>query len=256
VARYDDAWWRRVASAVEPAVFMGTLSRLVENQEQKVTLALTDTLAEHEVLEAMLESSKPLPEDLPGFARLARLDYLLRTPWRYPPLRWGSRFGRRFEPSLFYGALGTRALFAEAAYYRLVFLEGMETPFADRVISQFTVFEALYRSEKGLDLSQEPFARHEDVLRHKSNYGPCQVLGSVLREMGIEAIVYLSARIPGREQNVALFAPAALRSRKHRNPRHGICESRPDGVSFSFGGELLHYPREQFLEDGRLPVPA
>ncbi len=237
----------------EPGTLMGTLKRIVENQEQKVTLDLTDSLAEHDVLESLLEASKPLSGD---HGSLARFDYLLRTPWRYPPLRWGSRFGRRFEPSLFYGSLGLRALFAEAAYYRLLFLEGMATPFRDRVISQFTVFEALFRTDRGFDLSLPPFRRHEAVLRHKANYQPCQQLGSVLREKGIEAILYLSARAPGDAMNVALFSPMALRSRKHRNPRHGLAETRIDGVSFRFGSEVLEFPRTAFLADGRLPVPA
>ena len=232
---------------------MGTLKRLVENQQQKVTLALTDTLAEHDVLENLLEASKPAPAAHP---RLARFDYLLRAPWRYPPLPWGSRFGRRFEPSLFYGALSRAALFAEAAYYRLVFLEGMETPFGDRVISQFTVFEAMFSTERGLDLSQPPFERHEKVLRHKSAYEPCQELGTVLRDRGVEAILYLSARADGDALNVALFSPDALRSRKHRNPRHGLCETRPSQVSFRLGDELFEFPREGFLVNGELPIPA
>jgi hypothetical protein len=232
---------------------MGTLKRLVENQEQKVTLSLTDSLAEHDVLEALLEASKPSSGD---DANLARFDYLLRTPWRYPPLKWGSRFGRRFEPSLFYGSLGHRALFAEAAYYRLVFLDGMQSAFRERVISQFTVFEAMYRTGMGLDLSLPPFARHESVLRDRTNYLPCQTLGSVLRQKGVESILYLSARAPGDAFNVALFRPAALRSRKHRNPQHGLAETRIEGVSFRFGNEVLEYPREDFLVGGRLPIPA
>lgn len=231
---------------------MGTLRRLVENQEQKVTLRLTDNLAEHDVLEALLEESKPAS----AHARLQQLDYLLRTPWRYPPLPWGSRFGRRFEPSLFYGALDRIALFAEAAYYRLVFLDGMRRPFGDRVISQFTVFDALYRSSNGVDLSRKPFSKYEAVLRHRSDYAPCQVLGSVLRERGVEAIVYLSARTTDDRLNVALFSPTALRSRKHRNPRHGLCETRVSGVTFRLGDELYAFPREQFLVDGKLPSPA
>jgi hypothetical protein len=253
VARYDETFWRRVLGRATPGTVMGTLKRIVENQEQKVTLSLTDSLSEHDVLEALLEDSKPSSG---GDASLARFDYLLRTPWRYPPLKWGSRFGRRFEPSLFYGSLGNRALFAEAAYYRLVFLEGMHTPFRERVISQFTVFEAMYRSSSGFDLSLPPFARHESTLRDRVNYLPCQALGTVLREKGVEAILYLSARAPGDAFNVALFRPAALRSRKHRNPRHGLAETRLEGVSFRFGNQVLEYPREDFLVDGRLPIPA
>ena len=251
--KYDAPFWRRVLGRVQPTVLMGTLNRLVENQEQKVTLALTDSLAEHDLLESILEDSKPSPGDHPA---LRKLDYLLRTPWRYPPLRWGSRFGRRFEPSLFYGALSRQALFAEAAYYRLVFLDGMVQPFKDRVISQFTVFQALYRTDAGLDLSRSPFARHESTLRHKSDYAACQVLGSELRARDIEAITYLSARAEGRQLNVALFSPNALRSRKHRNPRRGLCETRIDGVSFSLRSETTHFTREQFLHRGKLPVPA
>lgn len=218
-----------------------------------MTVALVDNFAEHEVLEHLLEDSKP---DRVFHERLQQLDYLLRTPWRYPPLAWGSRFGRRFEPSLFYGALSDAALFAEAAYYRLVFLEGMSTPFSDRVISQFTVFEAHYQTDSGMDLSRPPLAKHEGVLRHKSDYMPCQQLGTELRDRGIEAIMYLSARAAGNELNVALFSPAALRSRKHRNPRHGLAESRVDGVSFRLGEELHSFARQKFLHNGRFPLPA
>lgn len=253
MAKYDGTFWRRVLSHCKPADLIGTLRRIVENQEQKVTVALVDTFAEHEVLEELLEESKP---DSFFHPRLHRLDYLLRTPWRYPPLRWGSRFGRRFEPSLFYGALSDAALFAEAAYYRLVFLEGMEKPFVDRVISQFTVFEANYLTNNGVDLTQPPFVKHKAVLRHKSNYFPCQVLGTELRERGIAAITYYSARTTDDAINVALFTPEALRSRKHRNPRHGLAETREDGVSFRFGNELYSFRRKDFLHNGKFPIPA
>lgn len=253
MARYDESFWRRVVAQTRADTLMGSLRRLVENQEQKVTLRLTDSLAEHDVLEGLLEASKPAGIAHP---RLLQFDYLLRTPWRYPPLPWGSRFGRRFEPSLFYGALDRVALFAEAAYYRLVFLGGMREPFRERVISQFTVFEATYRTTQGYDLSRRPFTKHAAVLRHRSDYGPCQALGTVLRERDIEAIVYLSARTIDDRLNVALFSPLALRSRKHRNPRHGLCETTFDGVSFRLDEELHTFPREQFLVGGELPLPA
>lgn len=230
---------------------MGRLCRIVENQEQKVTVPLVDSLAEHELLEQMLEASKP-----PLAPELARFDYLLRAPWRYPPLPWGSRFGSRYEPGIFYGSLGTQALLAEAAYYRLVFLDGMETPFRRRVISQHTRFEARYGTERGRRLEEPPFARHEAVLRHPAEYGPCQTLGTVLREAGTVAFTYVSARATGRQLNIGLFRPEGLRSRRHAKPVAGLCETRPEGVRFRFGDELSWFPREQFLVDGRLPRPA
>lgn len=251
MAKPDAAGWRRLLARAAPRTLMGTLSRLVEHQQQKVTLTLTDTLAEHDVLERLLEESKPAAP-----AALGRFDYLLATPWRYPPLPWGSRFGSRYEPGIFYGSLSATALYAEAAYYRLLFLEGMEKPFADRVLSQFTVFDANFRTDRGYDLSRAPFAKHEAALRHPAEYASCQALGSELRERDIEAVTYLSARATGKACNVALFSPRALRSRRHRNPRHGICETRHDEVSFRVGGELHRLPRQQFLYRGQLPRPA
>jgi hypothetical protein len=253
VAKYDSTFWRRVLGHTKPSGLSGRLLRIVENQEQKVTVALVDSFAEHEILEGLLEESKPTAVAHP---RLQQLDYLLQTPWRYPPLKWGSRFGRRFEPSLFYGALSDAALFAEAAYYRLVFLEGMETPFRDRVISQFTVFEASYMTEKGIDLRAAPFAKYGAVLRHKSRYLPCQLLGTELRERGIAAITYFSARAEDDATNIALFTPEALRSRKHRNPKHGLAETRRDGVTFRYGNVLHSFGRGEFLHKGEFPIPA
>ena len=51
-AKYDAEEWRQVIGRSRDQRLMGTLQRLVENQEQKVTLKLTDSLAEHDVLEA------------------------------------------------------------------------------------------------------------------------------------------------------------------------------------------------------------
>lgn len=54
------------------------------------------------------------------------IHYLIFTPFRYPPLKYGSRFGRAFEPSLWYGSLQLKTAFAEVAYYRLRFFHDTE----------------------------------------------------------------------------------------------------------------------------------
>ncbi len=251
MAKYDEDGWRAVVRRARPRGLLGKLMRLVENQEQVVTLNLVDDLAEHDVLEALLESSKP-----PLEAELRRFDYLLRSPWRYPPLPWGSRFGRRFEPGLFYGSLTINGLLAEAAYYRLVFLNGMERPFQDRVISQHTAFEARYQTDNGLELQHAPFRRHAEVLQHKSDYRATQALGTVLRERGVAAFTYVSARAREAELNIALLKPQALRSRKHLNPVRVIAETRSDNVQFRHAGTVYRFEREQFLVGRRLPLPA
>ncbi|MGI9326082.1 MAG: RES family NAD+ phosphorylase [Pseudomonadales bacterium] len=233
---------------------LGTLKRMVESQAQTVTLALVDDLGEHDLLENLLESSKPAVAE-----SLARFDYLLRSPWRYPPLRWGSRFGRSHEPSLFYGALSEAALFAETAYYRLLFLEGLSTPFAERVISQHTLFDARFQTDYGHNLTLPPLAQFQAVLTHPADYAPCQNLGSALREGRCEGFIYRSARVVSSVQdgnNIALLSPAALHSRKHRNPQPVICESTTERILLRHRGNLHRFDRAQFTLDGVLPQPA
>ena len=115
--------WQACAGVEQIIPLRGRLVRLVENQGQVATLQLVDTLEEQALLEQLLESSKPSlpPGDEP-------LHYLLRTPFRYPPLRWGSRFGRRHEPSLFYAACRLETAMAETAFYRFVLWYGMVEP--------------------------------------------------------------------------------------------------------------------------------
>ena len=88
--------WGSCQPEARPHALGGEVLRLVESQEQVATSRLVGTLAEQELLETMIEASKP-----PLLKRALRLHYLLSTPFRYPPLRHGSRFGGRDEPSLF-----------------------------------------------------------------------------------------------------------------------------------------------------------
>src|SRR5690606_8663914 len=112
----------------------GKLYRLVESQEQIATLGYVDTLDEQALLEQMLDQAKPVSQ-----ADCEPLHYLLKTPFRYPPLKWGSRFGRVHERSLFYGGKNIGAVLAESAFYRFVFWHSMDgTPVKDRIRSEHT----------------------------------------------------------------------------------------------------------------------
>lgn len=241
--------WQRVLAQAPVVVLMGTLLRLVDHQAQKITASLVDELEELAVLERILQA----PRARPG---IDRFDPLLRAPWRCPPLPWGSRFVSRFEASAFYAALDETALLSEAAYYRLIFLAGMEAPFRDRVLSQHTRFEARYHAVRGVRLERDPFSDYESTLRHRADYPPCQRLGSLLREHQIGAFTYLSARSSGRHLNIALLHPDCLVSNRHRRPLDGLCETRQEGVQFRFGDAHHWFAREQFLVEGELPLPA
>jgi hypothetical protein len=231
----------------------GAVHRLVESQEQVATNALVRTLAEQALLEELLETSKPpLPEAAAG------LHYLLATPFRYPPLRFGSRFGRRFEPSLFYAARSDDTALAEGAYYRFVFWSGMAVPPPASLQTRHTMFTVAIRAERGLQLQAPPFAVHAEILTHRSDYAATQALGTALRQAGFEALEYVSARDPARGINVALFTPAVIAARRPERESEWLCETHAALVRF-YNREvnrLLEFPLDTFTVDGSLPTPA
>ncbi len=238
------------------APISGTLSRLVESQEQIATLGYVDTLDEQALLEELLERVKPA---YPDAGATAGLHYLLKTPFRYPPLAWGSRFGRVHEPSLLYGGGATGVALAESAYYRLVFWHSMQAaPPGDRIRTEHTLFTVGYRSERGLRLQAPPFAAHRAVLAHPEHYAPTQALGSAMRAAGVEAFEYASARDPGQGICVGLFTPRALAQKRPRTASQWICEVDAAEVRYrQFGRTDTHrYALSSFLVDGRLPCPA
>lgn len=245
--------WAEAGAAAPVVPLEGDLVRLVESQEQVATNRLVDTLEEQALLESLLEAAKPpLPKAAAG------LHYLLATPFRYPPLRHGSRFGGRFEPSLFYGALTTSTVLAESAYYRLVFWHGMAVAPPSTLTTQHTLFGARWQCSRGLRLHMERFERWRDVLVDPADYRATQEFGSAMRAAGIEAFEYLSARDPARGVNVALFTPASLASRRPTFTQAWLAETGASGVRF-YGPEehvLQRFSLEQFLVDGRLPTPA
>lgn len=244
-AKYED-------SVVAP--IRGRLVRLVESQGQVATLQLVDTLEEQALLEELLETSKPR---MPPPAE--PLHYLLKTPFRYPPLRWGSRFGRRHEPSLFYGALKLETAMAESAFYRFVLWEGMATPPpSGRILSEHASFEARFQVQKGVRLHLPPFREHDGLL-DPQDYSVTQGLGSAMREAGIEAFEYRSARCPQGGVNVALFVPSAFTEKRPRNLMPWLCETTSEYVAFKHAqvpDSPRIYRRAQYLVDGRLPHPA
>ncbi|MEE9100037.1 MULTISPECIES: RES family NAD+ phosphorylase [Pseudomonas] len=247
--------WARHAPESVVSPIRGRLVRLVESQGQVATLQLVDTLAEQALLEELLETSKP---HVPPPAE--HLHYLLKTPFRYPPLRWGSRFGRRHEPSLFYAALKLDTAMAESAFYRYVLWEGMSSPPpSGRILSEHASFEARFQVQRGVRLQLPPFREYEPALRDPSDYRVAQGLGSAMREAGVEAFEYRSARCPHAGVNVALFAPSAFTEKRPRNLMPWLCETTAEYVAFKHAqvpDTPRLFPRAQFLVDGHLPYPA
>jgi hypothetical protein len=229
------------------------LVRLVESQEQVATNRLVGSLEEQALLEALLEHSKPVLPDSCG-----DLHYLLATPFRYPPLRHGSRFSTRFDPSLFYGARNTQTVLAEAAYYRLVFWCGMAAAPVRPLVTQHTLFGVAWKVRYGLRLQMPPFDDYRETLVAPSSYAATQRLGTAMRNAGIEAFEYVSARDPLAGVNIALFTPGAFASPRPAFMQPWLADTDGDGVRFYSveDRKVHHFTFGQFVVDGVLPAPA
>jgi len=227
--------------------------RMVEAQHQISTRKLVDSLEEHELLEELLEASKP--PNRTG----ARLHILLSTPFRYPPLPHGSRFANRHEWSIWYGSEDTTALFAELAYYRFVFLEGTSADLG-LVTTWHTAFTVRVRTAHGIDLVRKPFADHASEISSPDRYDAAQALGDAMRNAGVEAFRYRSARDPEAGVNVGVFSPAAFGSAQPRGFQTWHCTATRDRVEVvrrDFLEVAAHvFDRTTFVVNGKLPAPA
>jgi hypothetical protein len=232
--------------------------RVVEAQHLISTLKLVDTLDEQRLLEEMIDRGKPA---LPRDPAVSRLHFLLFTPFRYPPLRYGSRFGVKSEPGIWYGSEELRTVFAEKAYYRFVFLSGPKVDLSPIAVEQ-TAFRVDLDSRKGIDLTHPPFDAHRASISSKTSYQISQALGRAMRAEGIEAFRYTSARDRDGGANLALFTPKAFARANPRSPQTWLCISEQKKVSFT-QKHAFHAPsasfefeRSDFEVAGQLPAPA
>ena len=244
-----------IAAATAETPLDGTVLRLVQQQGIDSLAPLVDDLDQLARLETLVEASKP-PAPLSQQPNTPR-HRLLVTPFRYPPLRHGSRFGSRQERGIFYGSRCRQGALVEGAYYGLLFWEGMAEKPAEPIRRRQTLFSVLIGSERGRRLQELSEAAVQAALRHPSHYGPTQRLGSWMREGGVEAFEYFSARSRQHLVQVGLFRPSALRS----TPFDQLdlnAEIRSDQATFlSHDDGLVHaFPRQEFLVDGVLPQAA
>ena len=250
--------WTRCAGRTRSTRIECRPWRVVEGQHILSTRKLVDSAAEHDLLEELLDDSKP---PLPKGPEFAGLHPLLFTPFRYPPLRHGSRFGARHERGLWYGAEALETAQAEYAYYRRVFFAGTTADLLPSTIA-VTAFRASVETARGIDLTRPPFEAFRERLASKSSYAESQQLGGEMRGDGIEVVRFHSARCPKDGVGVALFTPAAFASRSPLRPlQNWQCtvtaqqevEYRRQGIG---AVERVVFPRAAFLVGGKLPQPA
>ncbi len=98
--------WTPAAVSSEARRWRGSAWRMVESQHIAATMKLVDTREEQDLLETLLDRSKPS----------------LSTPFRYPPRAGGSRFRSAADPGVFHAAESVRTAAAELGYWRWRFL--------------------------------------------------------------------------------------------------------------------------------------
>ena len=244
--------WTRCAGDSELRALRLAPWRVVEAQHQVSTRKLVDSAEEQELLEELIDRVKP-PDATHG-----RPHYLLFTPFRYPPLRHGSRFGARHERGIWYGSETRATALAEVAYYRLLFLEGTRGALGT-VLTPLTAFTVRVRTARGIDLVVAPFDVHRKAIASPISYGASQALGAHMRAAGVELFRYPSARDPGGV-NVGAFVPTVFGAAKPQKFETWHCTATTQRVEFARSDylerERMVFAREAFLVARRLPAPA
>lgn len=201
--------WTPPELSSEARSWRGRVWRMVESQHIAATMKLVDNRDEQDVLESLLESSKPtLPDATAG------LDYLLATPFRYASRRGGSRFRALTDPGVFYGAQSVRTAGAELGYWRWRFLQ--DAVDLDRIEPVAHTAFSVQVATTTVDLRRPPFEVDAAVWQHPTDYAPTQRFAHIARQAGVGAIRYRSVRDPAPSWCLALLEPS------------GFAQPRPD----------------------------
>lgn len=186
---------------------------MVESQHVAATMKLVDTRDEQDLLETLLETSKPSqPEETTG------LDYLLATPFRYAPLPGGSRFRGVNDPGVFYAAESERTAAAELGYWRWRFLRDSEDLDHIEPVAH-TAFQVEVDT-LAIDLQRKPFDADTKVWVHPTDYGPTQQFARLVREADVGVILYRSVRDPQPAWCLALLTPKGFAKKTPQGTRH------------------------------------
>ena len=214
--------WLQTVGSTERELWRG-----VEAQHQVATMRLVDSAAEQDILERILEASKP-----PLPAVTLKQHYLIFTPFRYTSPH-PSRFRRANAPGLWYGADDPQTVCAELAFWRWRFLQDSEGLRDMDIITEHTLFKATFAGTE-LDLTRAPWSALRAIWRDPRDYTACHVLADAARGAtpGIDAIRYESAR-KENEMCAAVFQPSALSIPEPHAQQTWVCKTSARAVIFT-----------------------
>ena len=195
--------WTPTALKSKSHLLEGVVWRVVEHQHTVSTWKIVDNLDEHEMLEDILDESKPAYP--PG---TESLHYLLKTPFRYfPPRPYGSRFRKPLEvDGVYYSSEEIRTALAEMAYYRVTFFLAAPTSILPVQAQKLTAFTARYCCDSAIDLTASVFGK-DNAIWQSNDYSGTQAFAEAAREAEISAIRYQSVRDTKQGRNIALLTP-------------------------------------------------
>jgi len=230
----------------------GVVLRLVEQQGAQATRRITGSLDEQAWLEDFLEASKP---ELPGVEECPVRHRLLLTPFRYRKPH-GSRFASRWQRGLFYGSRCRYGCLLEGAFYELVFQNGPERPFPRSAAMRKALFQVQIATHRGLRLQQQGSGGLQARLRDPVHSGFCQGVGAEMRDAGIEAFEYHSARSDEDVVQVGVISCCVFTGTPFDQVEVQL-EANRNAVTFRCldDNTVHHFQRQQFEVNGELPRP-
>lgn len=226
--------------------------RMVETQEYSGSLSLVDNLEEQSVLELILDDYKP-----PYAEGSEKRHYLISSPFRYPPLEYGSRFAAAIEPSYFYASESIEACLAEAAFYRFMLIEGTISPYQKTITSKHDLFFVNAKSANTIDLCVIKQNTIQKELSHPCSYLVSQSIGKHCRDRGATLLRFYSARSKHQGINVAIDNHQVITSAVPINITPYICEldSQNEIVRFSAPRNFpVRFQKDQFEVNGQFPI--
>jgi len=226
--------------------------RVVQGQAVNGLAKFVKNASELEILEEMLENSKPpVPEEDKSDEKL------IYTPFRYFLKDKGARFNGPNSPRVWYGSRDLNTCLREKAYHQFCFIEdsvGLKDKSIDII---FTSFLSQWKSKRCVNLCSNSFKYHHDKITSPSSYFESQKLGEDMYNDSIEIFLFPSCRNPGKE-NFGSFTPTAYVKNSLSKRRGWTAIFRPELVTIiphnrKFQGKAFDIQKSDFSVNGRFP---
>ena len=208
-----------------------TLWRGVEAQHVLATMRLVDNQEQQQILEALLETSKP---NLPSSSRDKH--YLLSAPFRYSSSH-ASRFRRQNAPGLWVGAEELQTACAEVGFWRWRFLMDSDGLKSLALHAQLTFFQAKVAG-KSVDLTTHPWSSAEPLWSSR-NYAASHAMSDEGRQQGLQWIRYRST-LGTKGMCGAVLSPQALSLRSDFAQQTWACKFTAGGVFMQQGNNASY----------------